>query len=74
MDKTGLWEGLGFEGVVLGHSEKRSALAVSPDSTEWITMLECISADGRVLTPLDPSDKAIAASETYPSFHDIYIG
>lgn len=52
MDETGILEGLGCNGLVLGSSEKKITLKKRVRSRCWTTILECISAAGRALTPL----------------------
>ncbi|KAF4435476.1 hypothetical protein F53441_13499 [Fusarium austroafricanum] len=52
VDEVGMMEGIGLNGLVLGHSEKKEALLKQPGSRSWISILECISATGKVLTPL----------------------
>ncbi|KAM5342380.1 hypothetical protein ACJ41O_013346 [Fusarium nematophilum] len=52
MDEFGVMEGQGHNGLVLGSSHKKVILMKNPGSRSWITIIECISADGRLLTPL----------------------
>jgi 4-hydroxybenzoate polyprenyltransferase len=52
MDETGLLEGRGSNGLVLGAANKKAVMKKQPGSRCWTTILECISATGRVLTPL----------------------
>ena len=52
MDECVVMEGQGHNGLVLGNAEKTVALQKNPGSRIWTTIVECISADGRVLTPL----------------------
>ena len=52
MDEAGVVQGLGENGLVLGHAAKRSILKKKPESRAWISFIECISADGRSLPPL----------------------
>lgn len=52
VDEVGMMEGIGLNGLVLGRAEKKSALLKQPGSRYWISILECISATGRVLKPL----------------------
>jgi 4-hydroxybenzoate polyprenyltransferase len=44
-----MMEGIGMNGLVLGSREKKSVLIKQPGSRSWISILEAISADGRVL-------------------------
>ncbi|KAM5526920.1 transposase [Fusarium oxysporum f. sp. phaseoli] len=44
-------EGIGMNRLFLGHKDKKSVLIRQPGSRSWITILECISATGKVLRP-----------------------
>jgi 4-hydroxybenzoate polyprenyltransferase len=52
MDETGILEGRGSNGLVLGHAEKKAIMRKQPGSRCWTSIVECISATGRVLPPL----------------------
>nr|XP_036576889.1 transposase [Colletotrichum truncatum]KAF6783710.1 transposase [Colletotrichum truncatum] len=52
MDETGILEGRGSNGLVLGSSESSSMRKKQPGSRAWTTMLECVSATGQALPPL----------------------
>ncbi|KAI1000588.1 hypothetical protein K3495_g7605 [Podosphaera aphanis] len=52
MDETGILEGMGSNGLVLGSSERRSILKKQPGSRAWTSIIECISATGKALPPL----------------------
>ncbi|KAL9561272.1 hypothetical protein ACKAV7_014627 [Fusarium commune] len=52
VDEVGMMEGIGLNGLFLGHKDKKSVLIRQPGSRSWITILECISATGKVLRPL----------------------
>ncbi|KAF7524655.1 hypothetical protein G7054_g11351 [Neopestalotiopsis clavispora] len=52
MDETGILEGRGSNGLVLGSSEARSIRKKQPGSRAWTTLIECISAIGNELPPL----------------------
>lgn len=52
MDEVGMMEGVTFNGLGLGNSQKKATLLKQPGSRSWISILECISAEGRVLDPL----------------------
>jgi len=52
MDETGIANGLGTNGLVLGHREHRSLQRKAPGSRTWTLIIECISASGRSLSPL----------------------
>jgi hypothetical protein len=51
VDEVGMMEGIGMNGLFLGHKDKKSVLIRQPGSRSWITILECISATGKVLRP-----------------------
>ncbi|KAF6519132.1 hypothetical protein HZS61_009512 [Fusarium oxysporum f. sp. conglutinans] len=51
VDEVGMMEGIGMNGLFLGHKDKKSVLIHQPGSRSWITILECISATGKVLRP-----------------------
>jgi hypothetical protein len=44
-------EELGMNGLVLGQAEKKSTLLKRPGSRSCITILECISAEGKSYLP-----------------------
>ena len=52
MDETGIMEGLGINGLCVGSSATKFALAKHPESRIWTTIIECISALGASLPPL----------------------
>jgi 4-hydroxybenzoate polyprenyltransferase len=52
MDETGLMQGMGGNGLVLGMAEKKRTFKKDDGRREWTTIIECISADGRYLHPL----------------------
>ena len=52
MVETGLMQGMGANGLVLGMAEKRKTFKKDPGRREWTTIIECISAGGRHLQPL----------------------
>jgi 4-hydroxybenzoate polyprenyltransferase len=52
MDESGIMEGYGANGLVVGSSERRSIQKKQPGSRAWTSFIECISATGRALTPL----------------------
>ncbi|KAJ3459735.1 hypothetical protein MRS44_015808 [Fusarium solani] len=52
MDEMGIMEGLGYNSLVLGRAEKNRTVVQNPGSTDWTTIIECISATGKALTPL----------------------
>ena len=52
MDKAGIMEGLGANGLVVGASELRKAYTKELNRGSWMTFVECISAAGHALDPL----------------------
>jgi len=52
MDETGLMEGTGINGLIVGSSERKIALRKHPESRIWTTIIECISANNKSLDPL----------------------
>ena len=52
MDETGLQQGLGYNGIVLGKAGRKRAFIKYPSSRTWSTILECVSATGRCIRPL----------------------
>src|ERR1700761_759439 len=52
MDETGLMQGMGANGLVLGMAEKKKTYKKDDGRREWTTIIECISANGRHLHPL----------------------
>ena len=51
MDETGIMEGFGINGLVVGSSEKSVAYVRSPQTRTWTSIIECISATGKILQP-----------------------
>ena len=52
MDESGLLEGRGANGLVLGSAEKESIRKKEPGSRVWTSFVECISATSQALPPL----------------------
>ncbi|OHW95377.1 transposase [Colletotrichum incanum] len=52
MDETGIPEGKGSNGLVLGRAETKSVRKKQPGSRAWVSIIECISAEGIPLHPL----------------------
>lgn len=52
MDENGIMEGQGLNGLCVGKAETKVALAKHPESRIWTTILECVSATGRLFDPL----------------------
>ena len=51
MDETGMMEGEGINGLVVGAAGLKSVYVKKPESRTWSTIIECISADGRAIAP-----------------------
>ncbi|KAH9226091.1 hypothetical protein K456DRAFT_1154499 [Colletotrichum gloeosporioides 23] len=52
MDETGILEGKGDNGLVLGRAATKSVRKKQPGSRAWVSIIECISAEGKALHPL----------------------
>ncbi|KAK0368171.1 transposase [Colletotrichum limetticola] len=52
MDETGIMEDKGANGLVLGMAEATEVRKKEPGSRAWVSIIECISADGRAIKPL----------------------
>jgi len=46
MNETGVMEGYGLNGLVVGHAEKRKVQGKQPGSRAWTTIIKCIFAIG----------------------------
>ena len=51
MDETGVIEGHGLNGLVIGHAEKRKVQGKQPGSYTWIIIIKYISATGVSILP-----------------------
>ena len=52
MDETGLALGVGRNQFVLGNAERPQTYIKTPNNREWVSIIETIAADGRLLQPL----------------------
>ena len=52
VDEIGTMISLGDNPLVIGPSAVRKVFTMDPGKREWVTILECVSASGRVLLPL----------------------
>jgi hypothetical protein len=52
MDETGIMEGLGVNGLVVGSAEARSVIKKDDGRRNWTTIIECVSATGQAVDPL----------------------
>ena len=51
-DEIGSQIGIGDAPLVIGPSELQEVLIKDPLNREWVTIVECVSGDGRALFPL----------------------
>jgi 4-hydroxybenzoate polyprenyltransferase len=51
MDETGIMEGWGINGLVVGAAERKSIAVKSTQARAWTSVVECISATGKALPP-----------------------
>jgi hypothetical protein len=52
MDESGIMEGYGANGLVVGSSERRAIQKKQPGSRAWTSFIECVSATGNALHPI----------------------
>ncbi len=52
MDETGIMEGKGSNGLVLGRNKIRPLQRKEPGTRGWTSIIECVSATGAVIPPL----------------------
>lgn len=52
MYETGIVEGMGMNGLVVGPVRRKMVVKKHPDSRIWATIVECFSAKGQVLETL----------------------
>ena len=52
MDESGIMEGCGANGLVVGSSARRSIQKKQPGSRAWTSFIECVSATGKALLSL----------------------
>ncbi|OWT43024.1 DDE superfamily endonuclease domain-containing protein [Pochonia chlamydosporia 170] len=52
MDETGIQEGQGSNSLIIRSAEIRIIIRKQPGSRSWTTIIECILADSRVISPL----------------------
>ncbi|OAQ58123.1 transposase [Pochonia chlamydosporia 170] len=72
MDESGIQEGQGSNGLVLGNSQIRIVIRKHPGSRSWTTIIECISADGRVISPLVIFKGECVQQQWFPDKFDKY--
>ena len=52
MDENGIMEGQSLNGLCIGRSDTKVALAKYPELWIWTTIIECVTAMGRLFDPL----------------------
>ena len=52
MDESGIIEGFGVSGLVVGSSERRAIQKKQPESKDWASFIECVSSTEVALPPL----------------------
>jgi 4-hydroxybenzoate polyprenyltransferase len=72
MDESGIMEGFGTNGLVVGSSEKRSIQKKQPGSRTWTSFIECVSATGNALPPLVIFKGKSVQQQWFPSNIDQY--
>ncbi|OAQ57469.2 transposase [Pochonia chlamydosporia 170] len=72
MDETGVHEGQGTNSLIIGSAEIRVIIRKQPGSRSWTTIIECISADGRTLSPLVIFKGASVQQQWFPDKCDKY--
>lgn len=51
-DEIGSYIGIGDAPLVIGPSKLKEVLILDPLNRDWVTIVECVSGDGRALHPL----------------------
>jgi 4-hydroxybenzoate polyprenyltransferase len=74
MDESGIMEGYGANGLVVGSSERRSIQKKQPGSRAWTSFIECISATGKALLPLVIFKGKSVQQQWYPQDLSPYKG
>ena len=73
MDETGILEGRGVNGLVLGSSGSQALRKKQPGSRAWTSIVECISATGSLLPPLVIFKGKTVQQQWFPLDLDPYI-
>ena len=74
MDETGILEGLGGNGLVLGNSQKIATIKKQPGSRSWTTIIECILATGQAIQPLVFNKGLTVQQQWFPQELDFLNG
>ncbi|CCF46547.1 transposase, partial [Colletotrichum higginsianum] len=74
MDETGIMEGRGSNGLVLGSAASRAIQKKQPGSRAWVSLIECISAAGSSLPPIVIYKGKSVQAQWFPSDLSPYDG
>jgi DDE superfamily endonuclease len=74
MDESGIMEGFGVNGLVVGSAERRSIQKKQPGSRSWTSFIECISATGNGLLLLVIFKGKSVQQQWFPLFLNQYKG
>ena len=74
MDKAGIIQGQGENGLVVGYTGNRFIQKKQPGSHAWVTFFECISALGKALLPLVIFKGKLVQQQWFPFKLDQYKG
>jgi 4-hydroxybenzoate polyprenyltransferase len=72
MDESGIMEGFGANGLVVGSSERRGIQKKQPGSKAWTSFLECVSATGVALSPLVIFKGKTVQQQWFPKDLDLF--
>ncbi len=72
IDETGVMEGYGLNGFVVGHAEKRKVQGKQPGSRAWTSIIECISATGVSTLPAVIYKGKSVQQQWFPSQLDVF--
>ena len=72
MDETGVMEGYGLNGYIVGNAEIRKIQRKQPGSRVWTTIIECISATGESILPLIIYKGKSVQQQWFPSQLEIF--
>ncbi|RYP61877.1 hypothetical protein DL771_009966 [Monosporascus sp. 5C6A] len=69
-DEIGMMEGMGENGLVLGEAFRKFVLLKDAFKRQWVTIIACVSADGRALLPLVIFNGGDVQQQWFPDFDD----
>ena len=72
MDETGIMEGYGLNGLIVGNAEKRKVQGKQPGSRTWTSIIECISATGVKTKALVIYKGKSVQQQWFPSQLDVF--